>query len=215
MHKKSPPAEIKVISTSGAVSSRNLGCASGVASAEAFGPPTCYGLPPRWLVQHKSTCSPPFNSLFDDSQSGCQPEWAMKSFGKGQSRRVIAIRLRPLSSRAEILAREIFGHPPTGLFPGRQRRSGIDRRNCDTRRFAGVHPFGLGGSISYIRITKTSPPAKEFSGPAAPDCDVRLPVTEMILAPLLRIQRLICRSISGISESILMKTLICCIEGHL
>ena len=57
--KKIPLAGTKVISTSGAVCSLSKdgewgGC------AEASARRQCYGLPPRWLVQLISTCSPPF-----------------------------------------------------------------------------------------------------------------------------------------------------------
>ncbi len=57
--KKNPLAETKVISTNGAVFSLSKDDEWG-GRAEAAARRQCYGLPPRWLVQLISTCSPPF-----------------------------------------------------------------------------------------------------------------------------------------------------------
>lgn len=55
------------------------------------------------------------------------------------------------------------------------------------------------------------PAAKEFMAPGLDGgCDARFPVIDRTRAPLFRIQRLICLSISGISVSTLLKILTCC-----
>lgn len=57
------------------------------------GPPTCYGLPPRWLVQLDSTCSPPFKNMVGRSFARVPTRRDERSYGKGLSRRGIANRL--------------------------------------------------------------------------------------------------------------------------